>query len=690
MKLRGSAYKKAPQKKRLNFSAILTKDYFSKNIIKIQLALNKKRMVPLNYNIRRVKSKIDSGMSLKIKKQKEDEMFPSYKDQVDINNIPQELEKILEENEKKFMVQNKEYFKLKEENDKSLGYWHYIQKIQNNKKDTFNKKYFGEEDKNMVNLNSDKVQKLSETMFKLNPLLITKEKVDLFFYYLGEFNKYFFHKKKYEKIKKKVVLFLNNLKDFLDYVAIKSDTSIDSIGKQIKLKNSKFLKELNNKIEVELQNMEIKQKKLNELEIKRAKRIIRKTKKTLKSIKRNKNFFEDPVYFDPRYSDKERKNKEIKSRNKLIKNNNFNLSAPNFMKDINTYKMNKTAKMSTASTGFFHNENKNEKNIKIIPKIESSKNRDNIIIDDSNSNFKKNLNLTNKRLTSLNYQNNKIILNAKAIKSRISRNDKIKKEENKKSSDLISASSSFYNNQLEINNLRRNLYNKNFYLERKSININSLQPPIEEDKDIILTPENVENINEDKSERNKMIKINKNILKKKTFNYTDKNYMFKFKNPNNSDLDFKFREKRGKTFGKSSNSSTNKFRNYKNFDFNDKAKTKTNLQLSTLYESIRVKPKLNDNELKDINTYFIQNGKKIKANFKLMDIISQAKKTLLNYDIEQKTKKVAQSNLTSEQTNKLKDLKEINNNIEFLDVHYISSFIDFKSKTLCDNNLIKG
>ena len=690
MKLRGSAYKKAPQKKRLNFSAILTKDYFSKNIIKIQLALNKKRMVPLNYNIRRVKSKIDSGMSLKIKKQKEDEMFPSYKDQVDINNIPQELEKILEENEKKFMVQNKEYFKLKEENDKSLGYWHYIQKIQNNKKDTFNKKYFGEEDKNMVNLNSDKVQKLSEAMFKLNPLLITKEKVDLFFYYLGEFNKYFFHKKKYEKIKKKVVLFLNNLKDFLDYVAIKSDTSIDSIGKQIKLKNSKFLKELNNKIEVELQNMEIKQKKLNELEIKRAKKIIRKTKKTLKSIKKNKNFFEDPVYFDPRYSDKERKNKEMKSRNKLIKNNNFNLSAPNFMKDINTYKMNKTAKMSTASTGFFHNENKNEKNIKIIPKIESSKNRDNIIIDDSNSNLKKNLNLTNKRLTSLNYQNNKIILNAKAIKSRISRNDKIKKEENKKSSDLISASSSFYNNQLEINNLRRNLYNKNFYLERKSININSLQPPIEEDKDIILTPENVENINEDKSERNKMIKINKNILKKKTFNYTDKNYMFKFKNPNNSDLDFKFREKRGKTFGKSSNSSTNKFRNYKNFDFNDKAKTKTNLQLSTLYESIRVKPKLNDNELKDINTYFIQNGKKIKANFKLMDIISQAKKTLLNYDIEQKTKKVAQSNLTSEQTNKLKDLKEINNNIEFLDVHYISSFIDFKSKTLCDNNLIKG
>ena len=690
MKLRGSAYKKAPPKKRLNFSAILTKDYFSKNIIKIQLALNKKRMVPLNYNIRRVKSKIDSGMSLKIKKQKEDEMIPSYKDQVDINNIPQELEKILEENEKKFMVQNKEYFKLKEENDKSLGYWHYIQKIQNNKKDTFNKKYFGEEDKNMVNLNSDKVQKLSEAMFKLNPLLITKEKVDLFFYYLGEFNKYFFHKKKYEKIKKKVVLFLNNLKDFLDYVAIKSDTSIDSIGKQIKLKNSKFLKELNNKIEVELQNMEIKQKKLNDLEIKRAKRIIRKTKKTLKSIKKNKNFFEDPVYFDPRYSDKERKNKEMKSRNKLIKNNNFNLSAPNFMKDINTYKMNKTAKMSTASTGFFHNENKNEKNIKIIPKIESSKNRDNIIIDDSNSNLKKNLNLTNKRLTSLNYQNNKIILNAKAIKSRISRNDKIKKEENKKSSDLISASSSFYNNQLEINNLRRNLYNKNFYLERKSININSLQPPIEEDKDIILTPENVENINEDKSERNKMIKINKNILKKKTFNYTDKNYMFKFKNPNNSDLDFKFREKRGKTFGKSSNSSTNKFRNYKNFDFNDKAKTKTNLQLSTLYESIRVKPKLNDNELKDINTYFIQNGKKIKANFKLMDIISQAKKTLLNYDIEQKTKKVAQSNLTSEQTNKLKDLKEINNNIEFLDVHYISSFIDFKSKTLCDNNLIKG
>ena len=222
MKLRGSFYKKAPNKKRLNFSAILNKDYFSKNIVKIRLALNNKRMVPLDYNIRRTKSKIDSGAALNKKKLKEYELNASYKDKIDKENIPQELEKILEENEKKFLVQNKEYLNLKEKNNKGLGFWHYIQKMENNKKDILIKKYFdNNEDNNMINLYSDEIEKMSESIFKLNPLLITKEKVDIFFYYLGKFNKYFFDKNKYEHTKKKVVSFLNNLKDFLDYIAIK-------------------------------------------------------------------------------------------------------------------------------------------------------------------------------------------------------------------------------------------------------------------------------------------------------------------------------------------------------------------------------------------------------------------------------------------------------------------------------------
>ena len=682
MKLRGSFYKKAPNKKRLNFSAILNKDYFSKNIVKIRLALNNKRMVPLDYNIRRTKSKIDSGSSLNKKKLKEYELNASYKDKVDKENIPQELEKILEENEKKFLVQNKEYLNLKEKNNKGLGFWHYIQKMENNKKDILIKKYFdNNEDNNMINLHSDEIEKMSESIFKLNPLLITKEKVDIFFYYLGKFNKYFFDKNKYEHTKKKVVSFLNNLKDFLDYVAIKSDKNIDSIEKQIKLKNSKFLKELNDKIKAELENMEKKQSLIDEQEIKVSKNIIRKTRKTLRTISKYKNFFEDPVYFDPNNSNKEKKNNEIKSRNKLMNKNNLNTSAPNFMRNNKTYRLNKTEKMSTTSTWFL-NEKINEKNNKIIPKIENSKIKDNL-------NFKNKHNLTSERKISLDNPNEQMILKTKFIKSNtISRNKNIEKEEIKKSTELNSASSSFYNNNLELNRTRKNFYRKNYQIEK--ININALKPPSEEYKDLMVSPEIEENINDDKSEPVPIKKINKTLMKKKTFNNIRSDHMFKFRNQDNSDLNIRTKEKKEKTLGAFYNPITKKLRKRTDSDNNEKYKIKKNFQINTLYENIKFKPKLNYYELNDINSYFMQKEKKIKANYKLMDIISKAKHSLLKYDIEQKTKKVSQSNLTMEQTSKLKDLKEINNHIEFLDVHYISSFIDFKSKTLCDDNLIKA
>ena len=595
MKLRGSFYKKAPNKKRLNFSAILNKDYFSKNIVKIRLALNNKRMVPLDYNIRRTKSKIDSGAALNKKKLKEYELNASYKDKIDKENIPQELEKILEENEKKFLVQNKEYLNLKEKNNKGLGFWHYIQKMENNKKDILIKKYFdNNEDNNMINLHSDEIEKMSESIFKLNPLLITKEKVDIFFYYLGKFNKYFFDKNKYEHTKKKVVSFLNNLKDFLDYVAIKSDKNIDSIEKQIKLKNSKFLKELNDKIKAELENMEKKQSLIDEQEIKVSKNIIRKTRKTLRTISKYKNFFEDPVYFDPNNSNKEKKNNEIKSRNKLMNKNNLNTSAPNFMRNNKTYRLNKTEKMSTTSTWFL-NEKINEKNNKIIPKIENSKIKDNL-------NFKNKHNLTSERKISLDNPNEQMILKTKFIKSNtISRNKNIEKEEIKKSTELNSASSSFYNNNLELNRTRKNFYRKNYQIEK--ININALKPPSEEYKDLIVSPEIEENINDDKSEPVPIKKINKTLMKKKTFNNIRSDHMFKFRNQDNSDLNIRTKEKKEKTLGAFYNPITKKLRKRTDSDNNEKYKIKKNFQINTLYENIKFKPKLNYYELNDINSY---------------------------------------------------------------------------------------
>ena len=96
MKLRGSAYKKAPQKKRLNFSAILTKGYFNDNLIQIQMALNKDHMLPSDYLIRRTKPKINSALKIKPKKIDEDISLDSYRIHLDIKNIPYQLEKILD------------------------------------------------------------------------------------------------------------------------------------------------------------------------------------------------------------------------------------------------------------------------------------------------------------------------------------------------------------------------------------------------------------------------------------------------------------------------------------------------------------------------------------------------------------------------------------------------------------------
>ena len=651
------------------------------------MALNKNRVLPLDYLIRRTKSKINSGITLKPKKTEDDLFSESYRNtHLDKRKIPEELEKILNENEQKFLVQSQEYLNLKNENDKSLGYWHYIQEMGKKKKqEIFAKKYNISENKNDINLYSDKVQKLSETMFRLNPLLITKEKIDIFFYYLGEFNKYFFNKKKYEYIKKKVVNFLKNLKDFLDYVEIKADSNIDTIGKEIKMKNSKFIKGLNNKVKAELKSVKIKQRMLNNIEIKSAKKMIRKTKKTLESIHKDKNFFEDPIYFDKNFINfnKNKKKFEMKSRNKLKKNNynQFNLSAPNFAKNIN---MNQTIKMSTASTGFFTKEKNNMmKNNKILPKAESCKNREDIIIEDSNINFKKikmNKKLMDKRITSaLNFPNNKIILKANTIKPKKSRNISENKKSTEKEKDSIS--SSFYNNNIEQNRTKKLFYNNN--LIRKS-SVNSLKLTGGEknkNSNILLSPENV-NIMA-KSGETPMIKINKNILKKKTFNAIQTNNYFKFNN-------MKPRGKRQRSSIVSSNTLITKNRNSNDFSSNDKSKTKSKLQLSTLYEDIKSKPKLNYFEINDINSYFVQNGKKIRNNLKLLDIIIQAKKTMHKYDIDQKTKKVSQMNLNAEQINKLNDLKEINGHIEALDLFYINNIFDFKSRTMCENNEIKA
>ena len=253
MKLRNYSTKAPRSKKRLNFSAMLTKGYFNNNIIQIQMALNKDHILPSDYLIRRTKPKINTGIKYKQKSNEDDISMDSYQHHFDKKNIPEQLERILLKAKKDFAVQRNLYLSLKKENDKGLGYWHFVDEMRKkNRQHILNKKYAKEDmNKNSINLYSDKVEQLSENLFRLNPLLITKENIDLFFFYLGEFNKYYNNKEKYTYIKKKVIDFLERLKEFLDYVELKADSTIDKIGKEIKILNSKYIKGLNLRIKAE-------------------------------------------------------------------------------------------------------------------------------------------------------------------------------------------------------------------------------------------------------------------------------------------------------------------------------------------------------------------------------------------------------------------------------------------------------
>ena len=692
MKLRCSSSTLIPPNKRKKFSKMLLDDYFSNNIRKIQISLNKKRILPLDYFVRRTKSKIDSGISLRLKQKDDNSILNSYRNELEKKRIPEELEKLLNKAEKKFLAQNEKFYSLKSHNDRGLALWHYInEKSKKKKQEIFNKKYFENENNDNVNLYSDRIQKLSETMFITNPLLITQQKIDIFFYYLGQFNKYYFNQKKYEHINKKVISFLGRLKDFLDYIEIKTDSNIDTIGKEIKLKNTKFIKELNTRIQAELKTMNIKQKKLNHKENISAKKMIHQTKKSLESINKDKYFFENPIYFDKSFFVK--KNFNFKSRNSNNKNN-FNLSSPNFSQHINYNKMNQTNKMSTASTVFFANEKKEEKKIILNVKAESCKNGDEIVINDNNLNFKKikvkQPKINNKKtFSALNYQNNKIILKVNTINPNESKNILPNKTENDKNNEINNETSSFYNNNKEQNN-KRIFYDNHLTSEKR---FNSLKhDKLENSKNLSIFSSIMNNniIKIAKSDEQPMIKTNKNISKKKTFNNIMAKNMFKFNNKNNSDAEIRLRNKKQKTIIASSNSlSFINNRNSNDFSSNDKSKTKSKIELSSLYESIKSKHKINNFELKDINSYFSQKGKKIRSSLKLMEIITQVKKNMRDYDIEHKTKKVFQSNLDAEQIERLNQVREINEEIAKLDIYYMNNIFDIKSRTLFENNEIK-
>ena len=365
MKLKFSNSNKKLKRKRMALSAMLDSEYFFHRSGQIHMALKNNRILSKDFHIKRAKSKLDMGKKRRIINQEkkntesnisEESIFEEKKD------IPLELYFLLLEYQNKFLKENTKFQTIKNYNDEVLSFWHYINESSPKKERILLlKKYFPEGDEKINNLYSDEVQKLSKNLFKSNPLITYDNFSEIFFHYLSEFVNCQKDENKMNNAKQKVVKFLEKLKDYLEYIEIIQDSDIDSISRDIKVKNSKFVKEFGARVDYEMKKLKEKANMQNIKDIKNSTKMINETKNTLISLDKNRNVFEDPKNFDATVSYNFNKIKINKSNSNSYFNNinlkNLKSPASGSSDGFNKkrfFSPNKTGRMSsTLSTSFF-------------------------------------------------------------------------------------------------------------------------------------------------------------------------------------------------------------------------------------------------------------------------------------------------------------------------------------------------
>ena len=630
------------KKKRKKFSALLSSELFFHRSNQIKMALNHEPILSWDFRVKRAKSKIDTGKKRQKRfKDKEDiyQLNSSVhsEKETEIKDIPEELYKIFLEYEKKFLKIDEKYNNIKNYNDEVLNFWHFIN--QSNKKkerDILLKKFFSKIEKNDVNLYSDEVKKISNNLFKINPLLCTFNNSDIFFHYLSEFNKYNQDENKFNKIKRKIIIFLEKLRDLLEYIGIKNDTYLDPISKEIKLQNSRFIKENDSQI----RNQIIKEREIRYLhnmkDINESRKMIEDTKNTLSSLDRNKNLFEDIKIrnFSPISSRNFNSLKIGNYKNIMFyKNYNNRTPSPNLTK-IN-FNSPKTSKMGrTSSTGFYLSANKF---------------------------YQKNKTKANKREKNISIKNYDLNHSIKHIKMK--KFDK--RYLNGSSSNLIN-----YNRRSKLfNSLKYNKFSiKNIDHINKNISQSQMnsQRNLYQSLEIDEKGENISNLSSSKlinKEKQKTTIIFPSNLNKK--NLTSKK--IKIINEPKKDSNINSIKEKGKTELTKNSCNYNKYLD----------------RLICLYDDIKNKNNINREDDKNINKYFTSKGKNTNINFNsvnIMEIIKRSKNITNELDIEQKTKKVFHPYLSFDHIQKLDNVKNINKKMLELEVNYMEKIFKYKSK----------
>ena len=619
--------------RKIAFNNLLNSEYFFHRSALIKLALNRDRVLKRDFFIERAHAQIDQGR--KTKKDESDNINDSDDYRRNKSRVPVDLHKIILKYDKKFEKQNQKFYKSKSNNDIFTSHWHSVNDLSEKKeRQLMLEKYFNDKDKNSINYHTKEIKKMCENMFKTSPLLNGKKYLEIFFYYLNEFKNNYNDIKKMEYIKKKIIKFLVKLNNFVDFVEVLQDSALDSITKDVKIKNSKYKREYEAKVRKEELKNAILQRKEDKKNILESDIIIKTTLKTINDLDKNKNLFED-ISIPLDINSKIEKSRNFLSPNKTpySTRNKFHISE------------NKKTKMNnTQSTAFnlsekgFYEKNKNNK---IFSSINNSKQNDTHEEDKLESEIK---------------------------------NDKSKLDEIKpKKINLNKFSDSIEENESKTNSMNSlQIINKpskkisNRYTSKYLTNI----------KPKILA----------KIDQDKFKNLTKNFTTKNIVNISKKNKIsFQSQLSNIKDLSSKghfenIKEKNSiqKRVNFNLNDDLNKLMNTKNVI------SKSRSSLYSLYEDIRKRKKIQETNDDDLKKYFVKRGRLDESMDLLkkvytMDIISKTKFISDKIDIEQKTKKVFQTFLSYEQEKKLEGVKEINRKVKGLDNEYINRIIKYKT-----------
>ena len=619
--------------RKIAFNNLLNSEYFFHRSVPIKLALNRDRVLKRDFFIERAHAQVDQGR--KPKKDENDNINDSDDYRRNKSRVPADLQKIILKYDKKFEKQNQKFYKSKSNNDMFTSHWHSVNDLSEKKeRQLMLEKYFNDKDKNSINYHTKEIKKMCENMFKTSPLLNGKKYLDIFFYYLNEFKNNYNDIKKMEYIKKKIIKFLVKLNNYVDFVEVLQDSALDSITKDVKIKNSKYKREYEAKVRMEELKNAILQRKEDKKNIKESDIIIQTTLKTINDLDKNKNLFDD-VLIPLDINSKIEKSRNFLSPNKTpySTRNKFHISE------------NKKTKMnSTQSTAFYLSEKgffAKNKNNKIFTSINNIKQNDTREEDKLESEIK---------------------------------NDKLKLDEIKPKKINLNK----FSDSIEENESKTNSINSLQIINKPSKKI--------ENRYALKYLTNIKPKILSKIDQDKLKNLTKNLTSKNIVNITKNNKIsFQSQLSNVKDLSSKgqfenIKEKNSiqKKVNFNLNDNLNNLMNSKNLI------SKSNSQLYSLYEDIRKRKKIQETNNEDLKKYFVKRGRLDESMDLLkkvytMDIISKTKIISDKIDIEQKTKKVFQTFLSYEQEKKLEGVKEINRKVKGLDKEYINRIIKYKT-----------